>query len=299
MTSITTPALLRAEAARTGFTQEQLVRIVAKSALIRHVALGRDGRDFVLKGGTLLHHVYGSPRFSIIDADFTHRRATGVDGELLSAALSVAEDDLVIDFSDVEWLLDQAIWRAEAVAYTVGGAVLVGSRQGMNVTVSVRLGEWMDPQERVTYSDPMLATATTFLVNGLTREELAAEKILAWCSKQLVKHAVDLACLARDHATLIDADKAIALTRRKFDIEGGMDRYKKNGMNSFDDLAGALLGAGAARQLSAQWDASGLLIPLSEQAKPDEETLRKRENIERFLREFWLPKLRSARRIVP
>lgn len=136
------------------------------------------------------------------------------------------EEEFSIDFSSVQWIKDNEIWSAQAVAYSVGGGRIPGDRNAMNVTVSVRAGEWLDPRSPVTYHDPLLTEVQEFAVNGLTLKELAAEKILAWCSKQLVKHAVDLAYLARDHAGL-DVDKAIDLTRRKFAVEGGAPRYRR------------------------------------------------------------------------
>jgi hypothetical protein len=36
--------------------------MVAKSAAVRHIAQGPHSAHFVLKGGTLLTHVYSSPR---------------------------------------------------------------------------------------------------------------------------------------------------------------------------------------------------------------------------------------------
>lgn len=70
---------------------------------------------------------------------------------------------------------------------------LRGRDRELKITVSVRAGERLDPpRERLFYHDPLLAHDATFEVNGLTRDELSAEKVLAWCSKPLAKHFVDL-----------------------------------------------------------------------------------------------------------
>lgn len=237
LTTITTPELLRGGVARTGLSLPVLVRIVAKSALIRHVAARRTGQDFVLKGGTLLHHVYASPRFSVKDADYTHIAPERVDKQSLNAALTVAAPDFTVDFSTVEWSLDNAIWSTD-VGYTMGLQDVPAGRDGLKITVSVRFGEWLDKQKPVLYRDPLLAGQSSFMLNGLSLEELAAEKILAWCTKRLAKHAVDLAYLARDHSAL-DRNKALDLTRQKFVIESHMPRY--DGIREFSDLArGAL-----------------------------------------------------------
>jgi hypothetical protein len=58
----------------------------------------------------------------------------------------------------------------------------------------VRAGEWLDRDgPPLIYRDPLLATDSGFPINGLTHNELAAEKLLGWCGKPLPKHLVDLA----------------------------------------------------------------------------------------------------------
>ena len=71
-TLLTTEELLEEAQDSTDLTREQLLLMVAKSGLVRHLATGADAERFVLKGGTLLHHVYRSPRQSIRDADYTY-----------------------------------------------------------------------------------------------------------------------------------------------------------------------------------------------------------------------------------
>lgn len=286
MTQITTPELLRDGVARTGLPLPVLLRIVAKSALIRHVAERRNGLDFVLKGGTLLHHVYASPRFSVKDADYTHIAPERVDEQRLNAALTVAEPDFTVDFSTVEWTRENAIWSTD-VGYTMGLRDVPAGREGLKITVSVRFGEWLDKQNPVLYSDPLLAGQSSFKLNGLSLEELAAEKILAWCTKRLEKHAVDLAYLARDHSDLNRA-KTLDLTRQKFVIESHMPRYPANGIREFSDLAKVLVSPDALRTLRRNWP-SDLLMPGAELRHPT--TLREVTNVERLLQTFWLPVL--------
>lgn len=288
MSTITTRELLEAEARSTGIPVDQLLRIVAKSALIRHIASGKDADDFVLKGGTLLHHCYDGPRFSVIDADFTHRRRTNVTADELTAAMTLKEDDLAITFASDDWKLEDGIYQAQT-GYTVGTLVIAGYR-AMTVTVSVRIGEWMDPQKPLTYRDPLLAGQSEFKVNGLTLEELSAEKILAWCTKLLSKHAVDLALIARDHLG-IDRRKAVVLAQRKFEIEGAMRRYTALGIRDFKDLRRVFLSDRAIVTLKREVTPHGLLLPGAELARPAEQSLGSAETVEHLLREVWLPLL--------
>lgn len=88
---VTTDELLDAGEARTGLTRAQLVRMVGKSAAIRHIAGHEHRQQFVLKGGSLLTHVYGSPRQSIADADYVHLEPDTVKSPDLDDAFTVNE----------------------------------------------------------------------------------------------------------------------------------------------------------------------------------------------------------------
>jgi predicted nucleotidyltransferase component of viral defense system len=59
--SVTSQDLLQRAQERTGLARNQLLLMVAKSAAVRHIAQGPHSGHFVLKGGTLLTHVYSSP----------------------------------------------------------------------------------------------------------------------------------------------------------------------------------------------------------------------------------------------
>jgi len=164
----------------------------------------------------------------------------------------------------------------------------------MSVSVSVQRGEWLDPQPRREYTDVLLATNATFLVNVLTLEELAAEKILGWCSKQMPKHAVDLAWIARDHPTL-DGPKTRDLLEQKFAIEGKAGRYHDIGIVSFDSLIAALAGDAALRELRRQFPRSELLLPNAELSRTTQ-SLCDVKTVVDLLKSFWVPIVRRPRR---
>ncbi|HEV3318796.1 MAG TPA: hypothetical protein VG053_03560 [Solirubrobacteraceae bacterium] len=85
--SVTSETLMQRAEERTGLARNQLLLMVAKSAAVRHIAQGPHHEHFVLKGGTLLTHVYNSPRQSIQDADYLHRQAETVTAPELEQAL--------------------------------------------------------------------------------------------------------------------------------------------------------------------------------------------------------------------
>ncbi len=111
----------------------------------------------------------------------------------------------------------------------------------LKVTVSVRAGEWLDRDgPPLIYRDPLLANDSSFPINGLTRNELAAEKLLGWCSKPLSKHLVDLAHLAREHHEHISHEQVAKLVHRKFEMEKGARRYRDAAIRSPADLVAGL-----------------------------------------------------------
>jgi Nucleotidyl transferase AbiEii toxin, Type IV TA system len=236
-----------------------------------------------LKGGTLLSNVYRSPRQSIKDADYTYldpqtlrapelERALTIDGEygFHLAPQEVFSFDRDMFDGDPPFSMD---------GITLG---LRGRDRELKITVSVRAGERLDPPaEKLFYYDPLLARDQRFEVNGLTRDELAAEKTLAWCSKPLSKHFVDLAYLAREHHEQIDREKVANLVRRKFKAEGRSRRYPALGIRRPGDL-----GEDWERIIGAE-----LLFLPSESDKPPEQTLTDPSNVERICLDFWQPTL--------
>jgi hypothetical protein len=165
----------------------------------------------VLKGGTLLTHVYSSPRQSIQDADYLHRQAETMSAPELEQAL--LGDSQGITFEPAfSYQAGREQFRG-TVEFTFDDIVIRCSRP-LKVSVSVRPGEWLDPpRSPLDYHDPLLAEHNTFKVQGLSLNELAAEKLLGWCSKDLPKHLVDLAYIAREHPAEIDHELVAWLLR--------------------------------------------------------------------------------------
>ncbi len=297
MEAPTTDELLDDAEARTGLARGQLLMLVAKSATVRHLACHPDYRDlFVLKGGTLLSNVYLSPRQSIKDADYTYLDPQTLRAPELERALTIHGEYGFHLAPEEAFSFDREMFDGEP-SFSMDGIALGlrGKDRELKITVSVRAGERLDPPtEKLFYHDPLLACDNTFEVNGLTRDELSAEKILGWCSKPLSKHFVDLAYLAREHHEHIDRANVADLVRRKFKAEGRSRRYTAIGIRRPADLARSFADASKLRDLSESWErlvGTELLFLPSERAKPSAHTLTDHQNVQRICLEFWHPTL--------
>lgn len=296
----TTQALLDEGRERTGLVQEDLLRIAAKSAVVRHLAGHPEyGPQFVLKGGTLLHHVYHSQRMSIADADYTYVDRTDLTIPKIEDALTIDGEGGFYLYPDQEaWPSKNDIFDGRRVPWRIEIRDLATNLTAstMRISISIRRGERLDtPPEPLYYSDPLLNGASFFEITGLTLNELAAEKVLGWCSKAMPKHAIDLAYIARDKAEEIDAEHVAYLVSKKFDIEGQSRRYADVGIKSVTDLHAALTGDAldAAADDWATVTENDLRFSDFEKIRPFEEQLTNFERVEDCLRDFWAPALKS------
>lgn len=302
---ITTAELLDAGEQRTGLLRAQLIRMVGKSAAVRHVAAHPVyGPKFVLKGGSLLTHVYGSPRQSIADADYVHLEPDLVKAPDLDDAFSFSEGDFTMAAlfrPIVEHRTDDVGGFSGDVTFDIEGISLsLDPRRGrgdrrmhdLKITVSVRRGERLDlPDGDLTYRDQLLTSPDNFRVEGLTRNELAAEKVLAWCSKDLAKHFVDLAYLKREHEAYLDFERIGSLVRQKFQHERGDRRYALRGITSVGKLAAAFANEARIEQLVRRdWQrlaADEIFFLPHEQSHGKDERLIEAANVERLALAFW------------
>jgi Nucleotidyl transferase AbiEii toxin, Type IV TA system len=291
--AVTTDELLDAGAARTQLTRAQLVRMVGKSAAIRHIATHPIYREkFVLKGGSLLAHVYKSPRQSIADADYVHLEPAVITAPELDDAFNVAEGGMTMS---ALFRYDHPKGFTANATFEISGIELARhdrrSRE-LKVTISIRPGEWLDQHgDPLTYTDPLLAGDSSFAVQGLSRDELAAEKVLAWCSKDLPKHFVDLAYLKREHDNALDFEKIAGLVRRKFTVEKSDRRYQllnitrpnQLGARFVDDNRIQRLVHGDWRRLSSD----ELFFLPHELKRAEDDRLTEATNVERLGLAFW------------
>jgi len=216
---ITTDELIEARMDETGLTREQLLLVVAKSALVRHLATGPDKDRFVLKGGTLLAHAYRSPRQSVRDADYSYIEPTlpTVD-DLIEMLRIPGTNGFYLDPAEARWTTGTDIYEAKGMKFSIQDITVASRGRGrgnaLDMSVSVRSGECLDGPVPLIYTDTMLAGERRFSVMGLSLEELAAEKVLGWASKDQSRHYIDLAYIARDHRSAIDPENAATRSAR-------------------------------------------------------------------------------------
>jgi predicted nucleotidyltransferase component of viral defense system len=294
---ITTRQLIDGAEERTGLPREQLLIMVAKSAAVRHVAThAGQGPLLVLKGGTLLTHVYKSPRQSIADVDYLHLEPDTINAPEIEQALTLQAHKFSME-TTLGFKVDKFEGKGEfsfddiEVDYR---ARRLTRRRELKITVSVKPGERLDPPaEPLFYEDRMLFGVNQFEIEGLTLNELAAEKLLGWCSKALPKHLVDLAYVAREwgHTNKVDAAAVADLVKRKFALEGGSPRYQKLGIRHTADLPARFTDT---RQIKTQlhdiWSDLAddqLFFHKSESAEPADLTLTDPRNIERIALDYW------------
>jgi predicted nucleotidyltransferase component of viral defense system len=295
--AITSDERLDAAEARTGLLRAQLLTMVAKSAAVRHVATSAIGGDqFVLKGGTLLTHVYRSPRQSIADADYLHLDKE-VDTDQVEEALAFSEGDFTMA-AEMHYEDGRDSFEGKGVFSFEDIRIKRQRDRELKITVSIRPGERLDPPgKELFYYDPTLTEPNFFAVQGLTIDELSAEKLLGWCSKDLAKHLVDLAYVARTLGEEVDHDRVAELVREKFEIEGGAGRYQRIGIRSTSDLPRRFADPERLQMLLHEdWErlsADEIYFLQAEQDEPADRQLLSAANVERIATAFWAPTLAS------
>jgi hypothetical protein len=296
---ITTDELIEARMDETGLTREQLLLVVAKSALVRHLATGPDKDRFVLKGGTLLAHVYKSPRQSVRDADYTYIEPTVPTVPDLVDMLRVpGTNGFYLDPNEAVWTTGTDIYEAKGMKFSIED--ITASRRGrgnaLDLSVSVRSGECLDGPLPLTYVDTTLAGNSRFSVMGLSLEELGAEKVLGWASKDQSRHYIDLAYIARDHRTVLDGEKAATLICEKFKREKNSGRYRR--MPTVSELAATFSAPARIKLMRESWhdDLGTQILFLPEEEERAEGSLADFANVERYVNEVWGPILAEASR---
>lgn len=290
---ITTNELIEARMDETGLTKEQLLLVVAKSALVRHLASGPTAKQFVLKGGTLLAHCYNSPRESVVDADYSYVDPTLPTVPQLVKILTVdGKEGFHLDADAAKWTTDTDIFKATGMPFSIDQVTFgTGRRRALAVSMTVRSGECLDGPRTLTYTDTMLAGSSRFQALGLSLEELAAEKVLGWASKDLPKHYIDLAYIARNHASTMSLDRSGELIVKKFERERQQRRYR--GVNSIRQLAEAFNARDRIDAIRRGWDEAlgNNILFLPSEVERENGSLAIFENVERHIDEVWVPLL--------
>lgn len=295
----TTDELIEARMDETGLTREQVLLVVAKSALVRHLAMGPDKDRFVLKGGTLLAHVYRSPRQSVRDADYTYIEPTlPTVPELIEMLRVPGTNGFHLDPQDARWTTGADIYEAKGMKFSIEDITVTrrggGRGNALDISMSVRSGECLDGPISLMYTDTTLAGESRFPVMGLSLEELGAEKVLGWASKDQARHYIDLAYIAREHGSSLDGEKAALLISTKFEREKNSGRYRN--MRTVAEMASVFAAPDRISLIRDSWsdDMGTQILFLPEEEQRGEGSLADFANVERYVDEVWGPILAAA-----
>jgi hypothetical protein len=102
-------------------------------------AQGFFSEDSVMAGSMALR-CYGTPRFTVFDADFSTTRATLMPGEEMRGKLNYADSELEIDASELRSDDRETLWQSAPISFTPIFSQLVPSQadQQFKADISVR-----------------------------------------------------------------------------------------------------------------------------------------------------------------
>ena len=282
---------------RTGLPARQVLLLLARCGLVRYLAEHHYDR-FILKGGGLLYHVYGTNRVSFVDTDFADMQTVVADPGDIERILTIRSSDgfELTTTPDGRWEEKGNILSGRRLTFTIADLRLMGGGQGrVNVSVSFRCGERIVTPDDDLYfdSEGLLLDDEPFRVNGLVLDEVAAEKVIAWCVKaEHHKHFADLALLARDHRHELDRSRVRDLIVHKFEEERkAMEtrmQYRALGLAAPADLNKYFLDAARLRAMHRDWkDQLGLSIWLRPEERRRPRAITDSANVEALVREYW------------
>jgi hypothetical protein len=287
-----------------GLTLGQARAMAAKAGVVRHLARDpkRSGR-LALKGGTLLHGVYGSPRVSIADVDYADA-AVGVASETVNAAeapltpakvaeaLTFDEDGLKVKGIEGKWRESDGLVVGESVPFELDDVepLDVGGRdeQPLNISVSVRNAEVVQgitvARFRAAFIDE-----PEFEVSALALEEALVEKVISFSMKHFSKHYVDLAIAARDLQGLIDPDIVLSLFTRKLGAEKRRQQERFKNVEQASDLFNRFHDRRELERMIRSWNEVDKQLFLS----LDEHELTDPHRVDELVIGYWTPILEN------
>ncbi|MGB1582461.1 MAG: nucleotidyl transferase AbiEii/AbiGii toxin family protein [Solirubrobacterales bacterium] len=282
-----------------GLPQDEVLKIVARSVVVRRLA--QDYEDqYVLKGGALLFHVYNGPRASFMDTDFASTGLADQNGVLdeIISDFSIDEDGFILDAADGIWKPVDEVIKGNRVPFTVKLDDATLDRERLNISISIRTAEVLDDTGPHWYDASKFLTTQGFMVHGLSLNELAAEKIIGAALKGLPKHVVDLALIARDKATQIDTSRVTELVRDKVRIESKQPEtaslFKAKGVSRASDLAKVFLSSSDRSTMQRTWDEVIVnQVWLNDDELQRTDSLERLDTVMEHVDEFWLPVVQS------
>lgn len=193
-----------------------LIRDLVRLVEVLHLdAQGFFSEDSVLAGSMGLR-CFRSPRFTVIDADFSTSQEAAPRIDELQKLLTYSDDDLEIDAAKLT-PHDQGgtAWESEPITYEPAFTDLVqdGSKKNFKADFSMRglVRRGIEKKLYIPYKLGIWTEAPTVFI--MDPHETVAEKILGWCINGRVKHYADLAFIELSAASpgegTIELDDAV------------------------------------------------------------------------------------------
>jgi len=205
------------------------------------------GTKSVLAGSMALR-CFGSPRFTVYDADFSTTSATVHPETRMQKLLDYSDRSLTIEAAPLVPSAEEgSIWKCAPVRYTPAFTALApdAADRTFKADVSFR-GLVEDGQERqllLPYDLDIWLDDDAPTVFVMNPHEIMAEKILGWCSDRQVKHYADLAFIAvvsnpeaRTRVIDIDYSHARNVLDAKLQIMSGVHPAKYARFPTIDSL---------------------------------------------------------------
>jgi hypothetical protein len=186
------------EADEHGLPDAVLIRDLARIVEVLNLkAQGFFSEDSVMAGSMALR-CYGSPRFTVFDADFSTTRATLMPVEEMRGKLNYADSELEIDASELTSDDRETLWQSAPISFTPIFSQLVPSQadQQFKADISVRglVHAGIPMPLEIPYDLGIWTETPSIFV--MDPHEILAEKILGWCVNRLVKHYADIAFIS-------------------------------------------------------------------------------------------------------
>lgn len=252
--------LVLQEAERHGLPEPVLIRDLVRIVEVMNLERqGFFGKESVLAGSMALR-CFGSPRFTVYDADFSTSEDASPRPDVLQRMLAYEDDDLVI--APAKLTPHDArgtAWKSEPIGYEPVFTDLVPDprERSFKADISFRglVCEGIELELQVPYDMGLWSAPPTVWV--MDPHEVAAEKILGWCVNRMAKHYADLGfiALASQRAPrpliVLDGDRLRDTTAAKLAAMRELQPSRYAAYRSIDDLADDLHRTPALSE--AQW----------------------------------------------
>jgi nucleotidyltransferase AbiEii toxin of type IV toxin-antitoxin system len=197
---------LRQAAVRTGIPVAVLLRDVVRVVEVANLReQGFFGKRSVLAGSMALRN-FGSPRFTILDADFSTSTEKAPQDASLKELFAYSDDDLDIIPEGVQ-PNDQGntVVKVQPIRFEPVFSNLALDEKDLTFHADVAfrdlVKDGVEIKLKIDHLPGLRIGSDSLEVWAMNPTETMAEKILGWCAHDLVKHYVDVAWIANanDH----------------------------------------------------------------------------------------------------